>query len=96
MNKGELIDQVWHKTGLQKKDCAAALEAALAAIAEALGAGDDVKLVGFGTFEVKHRKERTGRNPKTKQPVLIPASKTPVFHPGKQLKDAANQSHTNG
>ena len=94
MNKSELIDQVWHKTGLQKKDCAAALEAALAAITAALATGDDVKLVGFGTFEVKHRKERTGRNPKTRQPVLIPAAKTPVFHAGKQLKDAVNRQQT--
>lgn len=90
MNKSELIDQVWDKTKLPKKGCAAAVDAALTAIAEALGAGDDVKLVGFGTFEVKVRKERTGRNPKTREPVQIPAAKIPAFHPGKQLKDAVN------
>lgn len=90
MNKSELIDQVWNKTKLPKKDCAAAVDAALTAIAEALGAGDDVKLVGFGRFEVKVRKERTGRNPKTRKPVQIPVAKIPAFHLGKQLKDAVN------
>lgn len=90
MNKSELIDQVWQKTHLQKKDCAAAVDAALDAITEALGAGDDVRLVGFGTFEVKERRARTGRNPRTKEPVEILASRMPVFKAGKQLKDAVN------
>lgn len=90
MNKSELIDQVWNKTKLPKKDCAAAVDAALTAVTETLGTGADVKLVGFGRFEVKVRKERTGRNPKTREPVQIPAAKIPAFHPGKQLKDAVN------
>lgn len=90
MNKSELIDRVWSKTKLPKKDCVAAVDAALTAVAEALGAGEDVKLVGFGTFEVKVRKERTGRNPKTREPVQIPTAKIPAFRPGKQLKDSIN------
>lgn len=90
MNKSELIDQIWLKTQLQKKDCAAALDAALEAITGALSAGDSVRLVGFGTFEVKERGERTGRNPRTREPVTIPASRAPVFKAGKQLRDAVN------
>lgn len=90
MNKSELLDQIWLKTQLQKKDCAAALDAALETITEAVSAGDSVRLVGFGTFEVKERGERTGRNPRTREPVTIPASRAPVFKAGKQLKDAVN------
>lgn len=90
MNKSELIDRVRNNTKLPKKDCAAVVDAALTAVTEALGAGEDVKLVGFGTFEVKVRKERTGRNPKTREPVQIPTAKIPAFRPGKQLKDAVN------
>ncbi len=90
MNKSELIDQIWLKTQLQKKDCAAALDAVLEAITGALSAGDSVRLVGFGTFEVKERGEHIGRNPRTKEPVMIPATRAPVFKAGKQLKDAVN------
>ena len=88
MNKSELVEQIWLKTKLQKKDCAAAVEA----IAEALGAEDSVRLTGFGTFEVKERGERTARNPRTKEPVTIPASRTPAFKAGKLLKDAVNKT----
>lgn len=90
MTKTELTEHIWSKTQLQKKDCAAAVDAALEAITEALAAGDSVRLVGFGSFEAKERKERTGRNPKTGEPVTIPASRAPVFKAGKQLKDAVN------
>lgn len=91
MNKSELIDQIWQKTKLPKKDCSAAVDAALEAIANALAAGDSVKLVGFGTFKTQTRQARTGRNPKTRQPVEIPASRMPVFKAGKQLKSTVNQ-----
>lgn len=90
MTKTELIERICSKTQLQKKDCAAAVDAALEAITETLAAGDSVRLVGFGSFEAKERKERTGRNPKTREPVTIPASRAPVFKAGKQLKDAVN------
>ena len=75
------------KTGLTE----AAVTAALDVISAALAEGDEVRLVGFGTFEVKKRAARTGRNPKTKEPVEIPASKVPAFKPGKALKDAVAQ-----
>ena len=64
------------------------MSAALEVVEDALKAGDKVQLVGFGTFEVKERAARSGRNPKTKEPVQIPASKSPTFKPGKALKDA--------
>lgn len=88
MNKAALIDRVWEKTQLQKKDCGAVLDAALEAITEALGSGEAVRLTGFGSFETKARKERIGRNPQTKAPVIIPASRVPVFKAGKALKEA--------
>lgn len=88
MNKSELINAVAEKAALSKKDAEAAVTAALDAIAAALADGDEVRLVGFGTFEVKKREARMGRNPKTKEPIPIPASKVPAFKPGKALKDA--------
>lgn len=91
MNKAELIAAVAEKAGLSKKDSEAAVTAALDVISAALAEGDEVRLVGFGTFEVKKRAARTGRNPKTKEPVEIPASKVPAFKPGKALKDAVAQ-----
>ena len=87
MNKAELIAAVAEKAGLSKKDSEAAVTAALDAITAALEAGDKVQLVGFGSFEVKSRAARTGRNPKTKEAIEIPASKVPVFKAGKVLKD---------
>ena len=84
MNKAELIAAVAEKAGLSKKDSEAAVTAALDAITAALEDGDKVQLVGFGSFEVKSRAARTGRNPKTKEAIEIPASKVPVF---KVLKD---------
>ncbi len=91
MNKSELINAVAEKAALSKKDSEAAVTAALDAISAALADGDEVRLVGFGTFEVKKREARMGRNPKTKEPIPIAASKVPVFKPGKALKDAVAQ-----
>ena len=88
MNKAELISTAAEKAGLSKKDTEKAIVAALDAITEALKAGDKVQLVGFGVFDVKSRAARTGRNPRTKEEIAIPASKTPQFKPGKALKDA--------
>ena len=87
MNKNELINAVAEKAALSKKDAEAAVTAALDAVAAALAEGDEVRLVGFGTFEVKKREARMGRNPKTKEEIQIPATKVPAFKPGKALKD---------
>ena len=91
MNKAELINAAAEKAGLSKKDTENALNAALDVIAAALAEGDKIQLVGFGSFEVKNRAARIGRNPKTKESIEIPASKVPVFKPGKALKDAVAQ-----
>ncbi len=88
MNKTELIATVAESTNLSKKDSEAAVSAVIDAITAALTQNERVQLVGFGTFEVKSRAARTGRNPKTKEPIKIPASKAPVFKAGKTLKDA--------
>ena len=87
MNKAELIAAVAERAGLSKKDSESAVTAALDVITAALEDGEKVQLVGFGSFEVKSRAARTGRNPKTKEPIEIPASKVPVFKAGKVLKD---------
>ena len=88
MNKTELIAAVAEKSGLSKKDSEAAVVATIAAITDALKADDKVQIVGFGSFEVKKRAARIGRNPKTKESIEIPASVVPVFKAGKALKDA--------
>ncbi|NLF34872.1 MAG: HU family DNA-binding protein [Clostridiales bacterium] len=88
MNKAELINAAAEKAGLSKKDTEAVLNAAIEAITDCLVQGDKVQLVGFGAFEAKTRAERIGRNPKTKESIKIPASRVPVFKPGKALKDA--------
>ena len=88
MNKTELIAAVAEKAELSKKDAEAAITAMVDAITEALSQEEKVQLVGFGSFEVKVRAERLARNPKTKEEIHIPASKTPVFKAGKALKDA--------
>ena len=88
MNKAELINAAAEKAGLAKKDTEAAVNAAIEVITAALADAEKVQLVGFGAFEVKARAERIGRNPKTKESIKIPASKVPVFKPGKALKDA--------
>ena len=88
MNKTELINAIAANSGLSKKDSEKALSATTDAITKALVAGDKVQLVGFGIFDVKDRAARVGRNPKTKEPINIPATKTPQFKAGKALKDA--------
>ena len=88
MNKTELIAAVAEKAELSKKDAEAAITAMVDAITEALSQEEKVQLVGFGSFEVKKRAARTGRNPKTKEAIEIPASSVPVFKAGKALKDA--------
>ncbi len=90
MNKNELIDAVTERTSLAKSDAARAVEAVLGAITEALQKGDAVGLSGFGTFAVKARAARTGRNPRTGEAIDIPASKVPGFKAGKGLKDAVS------
>jgi len=87
MNKSDLIQAVVEKTGLTKKDSTKALEAVIDAISESLAKGDKVQLVGFGTFEVRSRKAREGRNPATGETIKIEASKAPAFKAGKALKD---------
>lgn len=87
MNKSELIDAIASKASLSKTDAGHALDAVIAAVGEALKGGDTVTLVGFGTFSVKERAARTGRNPKTGAAIQIPASKVPGFKAGKGLKD---------
>ena len=91
MNKAELINAVAEKAGLSKKDTETAVNATIDVIAGTLADGDKVQLVGFGAFEVKSRAERTGRNPTTKEEIKIPASKVPVFKPGKALKDTVSK-----
>ena len=88
MNKSELIAEVATKAEITKKDAEAAVTAVIDAITESLKKGDKVQLVGFGTFEVRERPERKGRNPQTGAEITIEASKLPAFKAGKALKDA--------
>jgi len=88
LGKADIVEQVAEKTGLTKKDAAAALEAALDSIASWLQRGAKVRLTGFGVFEVRSRKARRGMNMATKQIVEIPAGKVPVFKASKTLKEA--------
>lgn len=88
MNKPELISAVAEKAGLTKKDAESALNALLNTITDAMANGNKVQLIGFGTFEVKERAARIGRNPQTKEAIQIPASKSPYFKSGKSLKEA--------
>ncbi len=90
MNKSDLIDAVSERTGLAKSDSARAIDAVLGTIAETLQSGDTVNLPGFGSFVVRTRAERSGRNPRTGEPITIPASRAPAFKAGKALKDAVN------
>ncbi|OPZ94662.1 MAG: DNA-binding protein HU [Firmicutes bacterium ADurb.Bin419] len=91
MNKTELVNSIATKSGLNKKNSEAALNALIASVEETLEKGDKVVLVGFGTFEVRNRAARKGRNPQTKKEITIPASKAPVFKAGKGLKDIINK-----
>lgn len=90
MNKNELIDAIAEEADLSKASAGRALDAALGAITEALKKQDTVSLVGFGTFSVKHRAAREGRNPRSGETIQIAASNAPGFKPGKALKDAVN------
>ena len=91
MNKSALVEAVAAKTNLKKKEADAAVNAVLAAIVDELATGGKVQIAGFGTFKVKERPERIGRNPATKQSIKIPASKAPAFSAGKELKEAVNK-----
>ncbi|QSZ27556.1 HU family DNA-binding protein [Aceticella autotrophica] len=90
MNKADLITKMAEKCDLTKKDTEKALNAFVDSVQEALKQGERIQLVGFGTFEVRERAERKGRNPQTKEEITIPASKAPVFKAGKALKDIVN------
>ncbi len=91
MNKTELVDAVAESADLSKASAARAVDAALAAISGTLAQGDQVALIGFGTFLVRDRAARTGRNPRTGDSIEIAAAKIPAFKPGKALKDAVNK-----
>jgi DNA-binding protein HU-beta len=91
MNKSDLIAAISEKTGSTKKDAEASLNAFVDVVTESLVKGDKVQLVGFGSFEVRKRAARKGRNPQTKEEIKIPASKAPVFKAGKALKDLVNE-----
>lgn len=88
MNKSELVAAIAEKAGITKAETEKVLETFMEQVEEALKNGDKIQLVGFGSFEVKERSERIGRNPKTKEAMVIPASRTPYFKAGKKLKDA--------
>ena len=90
MNKAELIDAVASSADLSKASATEAVDAVVDTITESLSNGDSVTLVGFGTFEVRDRAARTGRNPQTGAEIQIKASKAPAFKAGKALKDAVN------
>jgi DNA-binding protein HU-beta len=90
MNKGELIESVANQTSLSKADAGRAVDAMIDAIEGTLKVGDSVSLVGFGTFSVKKRAARQGRNPRTGETIQIKASRVPSFKAGKALKDAVN------
>ncbi len=91
MNKADLVAAVAEKAEVSKKDAEKAVNAVFASIEEALARSEKVQLVGFGTFEVKDRAERTGRNPQTKESIIIPASRVPAFKAGKALKEAVQK-----
>lgn len=93
MDKEKMVEALSQKTGMTKKSSEAALNAVLQIIAETLVSGDRVQIVGFGTFEVKERAPRTGRNPQLNLPVYIPAKRVPYFTPGKTLKSQVERSN---
>jgi len=91
MNKSELINAIAEQGNLSKADAGRSLDALIKTIENTLKAGDSISLIGFGTFDVKDRAERKGRNPQTGQEITIAAARTPSFKPGKGLKDAVNK-----
>jgi len=90
VNKSQLVDKIAADADISKAAAGRVLDAFIDAVTESLKAGDDVALVGFGTFAVKERAERTGRNPQTGKEITIPAGKVPSFRAGKGLKDSVN------
>ncbi len=90
MNKSQLIDKIAAGADISKAAAGRSLDAVIEAVTEALKEGDSVALVGFGTFAVRERAARTGRNPQTGDPIQIPSGKIPSFKPGKALKDSVN------
>lgn len=93
MNKEEMVNALSQKIGLTKKDSEVVLDAVIQIISDTLASGHKVQIVGFGTFEVKERAPRTGRNPKANLPVYIPAKRVPYFTPGKVLKSRVERPH---
>jgi DNA-binding protein HU-beta len=91
MNKSELVASMSEKSNLSKKDAEKALNAFMDSVEEALVKGDKVQLIGFGSFEVRKRAARKGRNPQTKEELIIPETKAPIFKVGKALKDEVNK-----
>lgn len=91
MNKSELVTALAEKTGTSKKGAEESLNAFIEIVTEELKKGEKIQLVGFGSFEVRKRAARKGRNPQTKEEIKIPASKSPVFKAGKALKDVVNK-----
>ena len=91
MNKSDLVAAVAERTGVSKKDCERVVTATFDAITNALEAGEKVQLVGFGVFDVKERAARVGRNPRTNEEIQIAASRSPVFKPGKALKESVEK-----
>lgn len=91
MNKTELVASVAEATSLSKKDAENAVSAVIASITKSLTEGEKIQIAGFGTFEVRERSERIGRDPRTSEEIIIPASKTPAFKAGKALKDSVNK-----
>ncbi|MHC0067031.1 HU family DNA-binding protein [Nostoc sp. UIC 10890] len=87
MNKGELVDAVAAKTNITKKQADEVISAFLSVVTEAVANGEKVTLIGFGSFERRDRSEREGRNPKTNEPITIPATRVPAFSAGKQFKE---------
>jgi DNA-binding protein HU-beta len=90
MNKSDLINAIAEESGLTKADAGRALDATISSVSGALKSGDSISLIGFGTFSVKERSARTGRNPQTGETIQIKASKIPSFKAGKTLKDSVN------
>lgn len=91
MTKSQIIESVASKTGFKKKDAESAVNAFIQTLEETLVQGEKIQIVGFGTFEVKQRAERIGRNPQTKEAIKIPASKHLSFTAGKTIKEAINK-----
>ncbi len=92
MNKSDLVAVVAEKMGATKREAEVSLNAVVEAITESLVKGEKIQLVGFGSFEIRKRAARKGRNPQTKEEIRIPASKAPVFKAGKAFKDAVNNA----